>query len=97
MAHLEPCFPKFHNKPCVGDRRVLSRAVICVNRYGLRWCDAPGANGPHKTPHNFRNWWGDKGVFTWIMASLAGEHSEEKIVMIDATYLKVHRMAFSLG
>jgi hypothetical protein len=31
------------------------------------------------------------------MAGLAAEHSEKKTVMIDATYLKAHRMASNLG
>ena len=31
------------------------------------------------------------------MAGLAAEHGEEKTVMIDATYLKAHRTATSLG
>ena len=32
-----------------------------------------------------------------MMAGLAAEHSEQKTVMIDATYLKAHRTASSLG
>ena len=32
-----------------------------------------------------------------MMAGLAAEHGEEKTVMIDATYLKAHRTATSLG
>ena len=32
-----------------------------------------------------------------MMAGLAADHGEEKTVMIDATYLKTHRTATSLG
>ena len=39
----------------------------------------------------------DKGVFARIMVGLAAEHTEEKTVMIDATYLKAHRTATSMG
>ena len=31
------------------------------------------------------------------MMGLAAEHGEEKTVMIDATYLKAHRTATSMG
>lgn len=32
-----------------------------------------------------------------MMVGLAAEHSEKNTVMIDATYLKAHRTASSLG
>ena len=32
-----------------------------------------------------------------MMTGLAAEHGEKKTVMIDATYLKAHRTASSLG
>ena len=32
-----------------------------------------------------------------MMVGLAANHGEEKAVMIDATYLKAHRIASSLG
>lgn len=38
-----------------------------------------------------------KGIFAQMMVGLAAEHGEEKTVMIDATYLKAHRTASSLG
>ena len=96
MARLRPYFPKSHGKPRVDDRRVLS-GIIFINRNGLRWRDAPAAYGPHKTLHNRWKRWSDKGVFARMMAGLAAEHGEEKTVMIDATYLKAHRTATSLG
>ncbi len=32
-----------------------------------------------------------------MMTGLAAEHGEKKTVMIDATYLKAHRTASSMG
>ena len=32
-----------------------------------------------------------------MMIGLASDHGEEKTVMIDATYLKAHRTATSMG
>jgi len=97
MARMEPYFPKFHGKPRVDDRRVLS-GIIFINRNGgLRWRDAPKEYRPHKTLHNRWKRWSDKGLFARMMAGLAAEHGEQKTVMIDATYLKAHRTASSLG
>ncbi len=96
MARLSPFFPKFHGKPNVDDRRVLS-GMIFANRNGLRWRDAPAAYGPHKTLYNRWKRWSDKGVFARMMAGLAAEHGEETTMMIDARYLKAHRTASSLG
>ncbi|WP_232222637.1 IS5 family transposase [Paracoccus sphaerophysae] len=95
MERLRPFFPKSHGKPRVDDRRVLS-GIIFINRNGLRWCDAPREYGPHKTLYNRWKRWGDMGVFARIMEGLASEGGEEKVVMIDATYLKAHRTASSL-
>jgi len=39
----------------------------------------------------------EQGVFARMMAGLAAEHGERKTVMIDATYLKAHRTATSMG
>jgi hypothetical protein len=36
------------------------------------------------------------GVFTRMMEGLASEGTEQKTIMIDATYLKAHRTASSL-
>ncbi len=51
MARLRPFFSKNYGKPRVDDQRVLS-GIAFVNRNGLRWRDAPGAYGPHKSLHN---------------------------------------------
>jgi transposase len=96
MARLKPYFPKSHGKPRVDDRRVLS-GIIFVNRNGLRWRDAPEAYGPHKTLYSRWKRWSEKGIFARMMMGLAAEHGEQKTVMIDATYLKAHRTATSMG
>lgn len=95
MARLEPFFPMSQGKPRGDDRRVLS-GIILINRNGLRWCDAPREYGPPKTLYNRWKRWGDKGVFARLMEGLDSEGGEEKVVMIDATYLKAHRTASSL-
>ncbi|ASP21979.1 transposase [Antarctobacter heliothermus] len=96
LARLDPCFPKSHGKPRVDDLCLLSGAIF-IKRNGLRWLDAPREYGPHKTLHNRWKRWSDKGIFAHMMAGLAAEHGEKKTVMIDATYLKAHRTASSLG
>ena len=95
MERLRPIFPRSHGKPRVDDRRVLS-GIVFVNRNGLRWRDAPGAYGPHKTLYNRWKRWGEAGVFTRMMEGLAAASAEPTTVMIDATYLKAHRTASSL-
>ena len=96
MACLKPYLPKSHGKPRVDERRVLS-GIIFINRDGLRWRDAPKEYGLHKTLYNRWKRWSDKGIFAQMMMGLAADHGEDKAVMIDATYLKAHRTASSLG
>jgi transposase len=79
----------------VDDRRVLS-GIVFVNRNELRWRDARSAYGPHKTLYNRWKRWGERGVFARMMEGLAAADAEPKTVIIDATYLKAHRMASSL-
>jgi transposase len=95
MERLKSFFPKSHGKPRVDYRRVLS-GIIFINRNGLRWCDAPREYGPPKTLYNRWKRWGDMGVFARMMEGLASKGSEQKTIMIDATYLKAHRTASSL-
>lgn len=95
MERLRPFFPKSHGRPRVDDRRVLS-GIIFMNRNGLRWCDAPREYGPPKTLYNRWIRWSRMGVFARIMEGLASGGGEEKVLMIDATYLKAHRTASSL-
>ena len=96
MARLQPFFPKSHGRPRVDDRRVLS-GIIFINRNGLRWRDAPREYGPAKTLYNRWKRWSDKGVFVAMMDGLSAKGTERKTIMIDATYLKAHRTASSLG
>ena len=96
MERLQPFFPKSHAKPRVDDRRVLS-GIIFINRNGLRWCDAPKECGPAKILSNRWKRWSDNGVFARIMVGLAAESAEHRTIMSDATYLKAHRTASSLG
>ena len=96
MARLERFFPKSRGRPRVDDRRVLS-GIIFVNRNGLRWRDAPSEYGPPKTLYNRWRRWSGMGVFARMMAGLAAEAEAPRTVMIDATYLKAHRTASSLG
>ncbi len=96
LARLEPFFPKSHGKPRVDDRRVLS-GIIFVNRNGLRWRDAPAEYGPPKTLYNRWKRWSDKGIFARMLLELADHSSQTDTLMIDATHLKAHRTASSLG
>lgn len=96
MARLRPFFPKSHGKPRVDDRRVLS-GIIFINRNGLRWRDAPGEYGPAKTLYNRWVRWSRNGVFARILIELAREGDKTNMLMIDATHLKAHRTASSLG
>lgn len=96
MARLEPFFPKPHGKPGVDDRRVLS-GIIFINRNGLRRCDAPAAYGPPKTLYSRWKRWSDKGIFARMLLGLADQGDETDMLMIDATHLKTHRTASSLG
>ena len=96
MARLAPFFPKSHGKPRVDDRRVLS-GIIFINRNGLRWRDAPPEYGPHKTLYNRWKRWSEKGIFARMLLALAEEGGGDDTLMIDATYLKAHRTASSLG
>jgi transposase len=52
---------------------------------------------PHKALYNRWRRWSDKGFFARIMTGLTAKYGEKKTVMIDATYLKAHRTATSMG
>src|SRR5712675_780621 len=95
MRRIEPYFPLSHGVPRVDDRRVLS-GILFVIRNGLRWRDAPGAYGPHKTIYNRFVRWSRLGVFNRIFAELAAKGGKPDQLMIDATHLKAHRTAASL-
>ena len=56
VTRIRPFFPKERGGKRVDDRKVL-RGIISVIRSGLRWVDAPAADGPHKTLYNrCRRW-----------------------------------------
>ncbi len=48
---IRPLFPKERGGKRVDDRKVLS-GITPVIQKGLRWVDAPAADGPHKTLYN---------------------------------------------
>ena len=96
MARLQPFFPKSHGKPRVDDKRVLS-GIVFINRNGLRWRDAPAEYGPSKTLYNRWKRWSDKGIFARMLLELSSQEVKTDTLMIDATHLKTHRIASSLG
>ena len=95
MERLKRFFPLSHGVPRVDDRRVLS-GIIFVNRNRLRWRDAPGVYGPHKTLYNRWFRWSRMGIFGRILLELVRQDTETETIMIDATHLKAHRTASSL-
>ena len=96
MERLRPYFPKSHGVPRADDRRILS-GIIFLIRNGLRWRDAPREYGLHKTLYKPWKRWSDKRGLARIMTGLAANSPDNKTISIDATYLKAHRTASSLG
>ncbi|ATF19761.1 Putative transposase of IS4/5 family protein [Phaeobacter gallaeciensis] len=90
MARLRPFIPKSNDRPRTDDRRVPN-GIIFINHNDLRWCDAPKEYGLHKTLSNRWKHWSAKRICAKVMMGLAADHGGEKIVVIDATYLKAHR------
>jgi transposase len=67
-------------------RRVLS-GIIFFNLNGLRWRDAPGEYGPHKTLYNrWKRWnrWSDLGAFARIMMGLTAEAPDNGTISIPS-------------
>lgn len=96
MSKLEPFFPKSHGKPWVDDRRVLN-GIAFINHNGLRRRDAPAEYGPHKTLYSRWKRWSENGIFARMLRELADQGGRTDILMIDATHLKTHPNASSLG
>jgi len=96
MRLISPYFPLSHGVARVDDRRVIS-GIIFVIRNGLRWRDAPAEYGPHKTLYSRWKRWSEKGIFARMLLELADQGGGTDTVMIDATHLKTHRTASSLG
>ena len=63
MAKRAPFFPRSHGVPRVDDRRVIPGMIDGI-RDGLRWKDAPNADGPHKTLSTPCVRWRRLGVFS---------------------------------
>ena len=64
-----------------------------IKHNDLRWYDAPKKYAPPKTLYNR---WSDMGVFVQMAERLAAEAPDNETLSIHATYLKVHRTAFTL-
>ena len=96
MDRLRPYFPKSRGRARVDDRRVLS-GIIFINLNGLRWLGASLEYSLPKTLYNRWKRWNDMGVFARIMMGLAEQAPDNKTISIDATCLKAHRTASSLG
>lgn len=95
MERLRPRFPLSHGVLRVDDRKVPS-GIVFINRNGLRWRDAPAAQGPPRTLYDRRVRWSRLEVFARILSELAAEGRDVETIMIDATHLKAHRTATSL-
>ncbi len=106
---IRPLFPKEHGGKRVEDRKVLS-GIISVIQKGLRWVDAPPADGLRKTLDNRCRCCSDKGIFDRIFSELSASDSAEspdaaelpdapepEVLMIDATDIKAHPTASSLN
>lgn len=95
MRVIKPHFPLSHGVPRVDDRRIIS-GIMFVLQNGLRWRDAPGHYGPHKTIYNRFVRWSRLGVFNRIFAALAAAEDVGERLVIDATHLKAQRTAAKL-
>ncbi len=96
LKRIQHLFPKPRGVARADDRKVIS-GIIHVIRNGLRWRDAPPDYGPHKTLYNRFARWSRMGVFARILTELAAEGGATGMLMIDATHLKAHRTASSMG
>ncbi len=92
LRQIEAHFPLSHGAPRVDDQRVFS-GIFFVVRNGLRWRDAPGDCGPHKTICNRSIRRSRPGAFNRIVAALAAERGKPDQLMFDATPLKALRTA----
>jgi transposase len=95
LERIRPYLPLSHGIPRVDDRRVIS-GIIYVIKYGLRWKDASCEYGPHKTLYNRFVRRSRMSVFNLIFTELSKSSAPDDLLMIDATYIKVHRTAASL-
>ena len=70
VARIRPLISQGTGVWRVDDRRVLS-GIIHVIQKGLRWVDAPTADGPPTTLYNRCRRWSDKRVFDLIFSELS--------------------------
>jgi transposase len=90
MRRIEPYFPLSHGIARVDDRRVIS-GIVFVIKNGLRWRDAPGDYGPHKTIYNGFVRWSRLGVFNKIFAELARKAGPHDQIARPPAHHAVHR------
>ena len=93
FSKINPLLPnKPRGVPRVDDRRVLSGIIFCLMR-GYRWSDIPAEYGPAKTLYNRYKRWAEAGIFEQIFNALAAENADPRLLMIDASHVKTHRIA----
>ena len=88
-------FSQSHGVPRVDDRRVIPGMIDGI-RDGLRWNDAPNADGPHKTLSTRCVRWNRLGVCQPIFDVLANQGPKPSRLVIAATHVTAHRIAASL-
>ena len=96
LKRIQHLFPKPQGVARVDDRRVLN-GIIHIIGNGLRWRDAPSDCGPYKTLYNRWARWSHVGILARILTELAAQGDGTGTLMIDATHLKAHRTASSMG
>lgn len=71
------------------DLRKFIEAVYFVLRTSVPWADLPSEMGPSETVYRRFRRWVDKGI--WERLPAAVDVEEDGTVMIDSTYVKLHR------
>ena len=87
---------KSHHKRLGGDPVGHLYQLCTLTALGFAHSSS-GSPKADKTLYNRWKRWGEMGVFTRMMEGLSAQRAEPQTVMIDATYLKAHRTASSLG
>lgn len=60
---------------------------------GSQWNQLPERFGKWNSVYRFHNRWAHRGVFTFLLAAIAGEENQDEFKIIDATHVKVHQDA----
>lgn len=71
------------------DNRQFINAVFWILRTGAPWRDLPPSYGDWKNTHRRFCRWRDKGVWEKLLQELI-DNPEFELLMIDASYIKVH-------